>query len=177
MVAIQSISTSRGDIQIVQAQAVDIDIVRDIYEEIANWLLARGIRQWLPEDFSRRRTLETIEHGQLYLAQQGAKAIGMLSLHWSDRLIWGNVPPDAGYVHGLAVRRSWAGHDIGGALLQWAGAMVVAEEREYLRLDCWADNFALCRYYEQAGFTFKGCKIFSAKGREWRSSLYEKKLT
>ena len=181
MAHIQHLSTTLGDIQIVQAQPVDVETIRDIYEEVGQWLLSRGLRQWLPEDFSQERTLESIEHGHFYLVQiqQGTavEAIGMLSLHWSDTFIWGNVPPDAGYVHSLAIRRAWAGQNIGSTLLAWAGDQVLREGREYLRLDCWSDNFALCRYYERVGFTFKGFKIFQGKGQEWRASLYEKKLT
>lgn len=102
--------------------------------------------------------------------------MGMLTLQWTDTFIWGDVPTNAGYVHGLVVRRAFAGKDVGGALLRWAGEMAMAEGKAYLRLDCWSDNFALCRYYERAGFTFKRCRIFQGKTHEWRASLYEKRL-
>jgi ribosomal protein S18 acetylase RimI-like enzyme len=171
-----SLTTPAGEISIIQAQPSDIDTIQGIYDEIAHWLLARGIRQWLPEDFSRQRMLASIGRGQLYLARQGETPVGMLTLQWSDLLIWGDALPDAGYVHGLAVRRAFAGKDIGGMLLRWAGEMALAEGKDYLRLDCWADNFALCRYYERAGFTFKRFRIFQGKTHEWRASLYEKKL-
>ena len=173
---LQSIATPLGDISIVQAQPEDIDTVQNIYDEIAHWLLSRGIRQWLPEDFSRSRTLTSIERKQLYLAQQGETSVGMLTLQWVDTFIWGDVPADAGYVHGLAVCRAFAGKDVGGALLQWAGQMALAQGKQYLRLDCWSDNFALCRYYERAGFTFKRFRVFQGKTHEWRASLYEKRL-
>jgi ribosomal protein S18 acetylase RimI-like enzyme len=177
MADLQSITMPAGDISIIPAQPSDIDTIQGIYDEIAHWLLSRGIRQWLPEDFSRQRTLVSIERGQLFLARQGETPVGMVTLQWTDLLIWGDVAVDAGYVHGLGVRRAFASKDIGGALLWWAGEMALAEGKDYLRLDCWSDNFALCRYYERAGFTFKRFKVFQGKTHEWRASLYEKKLT
>lgn len=177
MVHISSITTPAGEISIIQARPSDIDTIQAIYDEIAHWLLARGIRQWLPEDFSRQRTLASIERGQLYLARQGEMPVGMLTLQWADTFIWGDVAADAGYVHGLAVRRAFAGKNVGGALLQWAGEMALTEGKDYLRLDCWSDNFALCRYYERVGFTFKRFKVFQGKTHEWRANLYEKKLS
>src|SRR5437588_8748395 len=98
-----SLSTSSGTITIAQAQPLDIDIVISILEEAGQWLLERDIYQWLPGSFSRDRIASSL--GQVYLAKQGEEAIGTLTLQWSDKLMWGDVPDDAGYIHRLAIRR------------------------------------------------------------------------
>jgi len=87
-------------------------------------------------------------------------------------MFWGNVPDDAGYLHRLAIRRVYAGMELGRQLLQWAEGKVASAGRDYLRLDCMAENQALRQYYEQAGFTYRG----EVRGEGWRASLYEKKV-
>lgn len=147
-----------------------------ILEEAGQWLLERGIYQWLPGSFSRDRIANSIESGQIYLAKQGEEAIGTLTLQWSDKLMWGDVPADAGYVHRLAIRRAFAGMGLGRMLLQWAEDTVASAGKRYLRLDCWTDNPALRQYYERAGYICRGEIAFQSKQQIWKASLYEKNV-
>jgi len=61
------------------------------------------------ESFSRRRIAAKIGRGQMYLARLSGQTFGTFALQWSDEEVWGDVPEDAGYVHGLAIRRRFAG--------------------------------------------------------------------
>lgn len=45
----------------------------------------------------------------MYLARLAGRTFGTFALQWSDEEVWGDVPEDAGYVQGLAVRRDFAG--------------------------------------------------------------------
>jgi ribosomal protein S18 acetylase RimI-like enzyme len=49
-------------------------------------------------------------------------------------------PDDAGYVHGLVIDRSQAGEGLDGQLLDWAVGRTRHAGRQFLRLDCAADN-------------------------------------
>jgi ribosomal protein S18 acetylase RimI-like enzyme len=147
-------------------------VMLDILDEAASWLSARGIDQWRPDQF---RVL--IDRGDTYLALLDGEAVGTLALHWHDAIderLWHEVAnvEEAGYVHRLAVRRAFAGKGIGWHLLRWAEGMVAAAGKSYLRLDCMAENPALCAYYERAGFTYRG----EVQGKGWKARLYEKKI-
>jgi GNAT superfamily N-acetyltransferase len=146
--------------------------VLSILEEAAQWLVYRGIDQWQPGSFSRRRIADRIERGEMYLAELRGRAVGTLALQWSDEETWGDVPADAGYVHGLAIRREFAGKGLGRELLRWAEERVAASDKKYLRLDCVAENRALNEYYRRAGFSYRGGAL--VWGLE--VSLYEKKV-
>ena len=162
-------------ISIVQAQPADLEIILDILEEAAQWLASRNIDQWQPGIFrgSRRQSIvNRLSQGEIYLARRDGEAIGTLTLQWSDKLVWGDVPDDAGYVHSLAIRRVFAGVGIGRQMLQWAENMVASSGKRYLRLDCMAENAALRRYYEQAGFAYRG----DIESKGWKASLYEKQV-
>lgn len=134
------------------ATAADADTFIEIHEEVARWLWDQGIRQWQPGVFRREWILPRIERGEVYLARRGGEALGAVTLQWSDEYTWGARPPDAGYIHGLRVRRSAAGQSLGRALLQWAEREIARAGRPFARLDCIADNPRLCAYYVDAGY-------------------------
>lgn len=166
------------ELRIVLAKESDLDLVVEIREEAARWLSEQGIEQWPVGLFVRTSgyIATRIAAGEEYLGYVGDSAVGTLRLQWSDPGMWPNVEDDAGYAHGFAVRRAWAGRRIGFQMLQWAGARVVAAGRSYLRLDCVAHNEALCRYYEQAGFAPRG-QVESRWGASTLHQRFEKRVT
>jgi GNAT superfamily N-acetyltransferase len=95
-----------------------------------------------------------------------------VSLEWSDALFWPNAADDSIYLHRLAVRRAHAGQEVGKRLLYWAGPQTAAAGRKYLRLDCMAENPALCHYYLMCGFYFWG----EVSVRSFKSALWEKEI-
>jgi ribosomal protein S18 acetylase RimI-like enzyme len=159
-------------LEVREAGIADLDAVMSMLEEAARWMVCRRIEGWTPDSFSRRRIADLIESGGMYLAVLDGQPIGTFALQWSDRETWGNVPDDAGYVHGLAVRRNLAGMGLGREILRRAEQMVSRTKREYLRLDCVADNEALNEYYRRAGFGYRGRAVV----RGLAVSLYEKEV-
>ena len=136
-------------------------------------MAAKGINQWDPAQFSRERGLVAIERGGVYMARLGAEIVGTLRLQWADEALWAVRTDDAGYVHGLAVKRTYAGHQIGVGLLRWAEGQVVAARRQFLRLDCMAANPALRGYYLKCGFKFVG----EAEKNGRKAALFEREAT
>jgi ribosomal protein S18 acetylase RimI-like enzyme len=160
------------EFEVREARPADLDTVVSMMEEAARWMVRRGIEGWTPDGFSRERIADLIESGEMYLAVLDVRPAGIFALQWSDRETWGDVPDDAGYIHGLAIRREFAGKGLGREMLRRAERMVSRSEREYLRLDCVADNEALNEYYRRAGFTHSG----SAVVRGLAVTLYEKQV-
>lgn len=143
-----------------------------LLRELAEWLVARGIDQWRPQDFTLGRLRAAILRGEVYVAVRDGELAGTLALSWADPRVWGDEPQDAGYVHGLAVRREDAGLGLGRALLDWAAGQILRDGKTLLRLDCMRDNPGLRAYYERAGFAH-------VRDREWErfsASLYEKRV-
>ena len=76
-------------------------------------MVRRGIEGCTPDGFSRERIAVLMESGDMYLAVHDGRPAGTFTLQWSDRETWGDVPDDAGYIHGLAIRRSSQARDSG----------------------------------------------------------------
>lgn len=147
----------------IQAVGLDqIDIITAILDEATLWVRGRGGQQW-PLPFPREWLLERFATGEVYLAWRDSVAVGTFSLQPADALFWGATPPDALYLHGLAIRRAVAGSGIGQQLVRWSEARVHAVGRQYLRLDCQSGNPSIRRYYEQQGFVDRGEVVVRAR--------------
>ncbi len=151
-----------------RARPEDVERAAAILEEAAGWLRSRGIEQW-PARFQREVIADDIRCRDCYLAWEGAEPVGTFCLQDADQQMWGDRPPDALYLHRLAVRRSHAG--LGRELLAWAERATAEAGKRYVRLDCWAANPGLRAYYERAGYVHQGEKWLSGG---FTASLYEK---
>ncbi len=152
------------------ASCADVEQVASILDEAAEWLHSRGIRQW-PVRAPREMVADRICRRECYLAWDGDDVVGTLTVQRSDPDVWGDQPPDALYLRGLAVRRVHAGR--GRELLEWAERAAGGAGRRYVRLGCMAANVALRAYYERAGYQYRGDRR-DADG--WLESLYEKSV-
>jgi ribosomal protein S18 acetylase RimI-like enzyme len=160
----------RDELKVRRAEPDDLDEVVSILSEAARWLLERGIRQW-PDPFPRERVAALLDRGNFYLVLVDGEAAATFALLWSDPAFWGERAPDAGYVHAIAVRRAYAGRELGERLLEWAEAQAAAAGREYLRLDCMSDNDVLQAYYERLGFEPRGEAVFD----DFTATLFERR--
>ncbi len=140
-----------------RASASDLSAIRDLRVQAAHWLLERGIAQWDPESFTDDHTRADFEEHRLYVLCDGAAPVGTFRLQTSDPAFWPEASPgEALYLHCLVVARERAGEGIGTLLLHEAGKIAATEGYVSLRLDCWAKNIWLRRYYESQGFIFCG---------------------
>ncbi len=162
-----------SDVRIIRAQQGDLDRVLEILEEASRWLSSKGLEtQWLPSPAFRQTIKNNIEHGDVYVVKDVEGTVGTITLQWGDKKFWGDLPPDSGYVHKLAIKRSHGGKRLGLRMLQWAEAKARVEGKRYLRLDCLASNKTIREYYEKAGFVH----VRDTLAPGWKASLYEKNL-
>jgi GNAT superfamily N-acetyltransferase len=163
----------KSDVRIVRAQPADLARVLEILEEASRWLISKGLEtQWHPNPTFRQSILENIDRGEVYVVKDLKATIGTVTLQWSDKSFWGDLPLNAGYVHKFAIKRSYSGQRLGLRMLQWAETKARAEGKTHLRLDCLASNKIIREYYEKAGFVH----VRDTLAPGWRASLYEKKL-
>jgi GNAT superfamily N-acetyltransferase len=156
----------------VRAAAVsEAELVADLIDKATLWVQELGFPQW-PLPFPRREIAAAIERTEVYVAEMDGEAVGTITILLDDPVFWGERPPDALYVHKLAVRRDRAGRGIGAALVEWAATRARAAGRSYLRLDCLRDDPGIRAYYERLGFEHRGDVDDPARGL--LLSLYER---
>jgi len=148
------------ELRVVTAEPDDLRRYIDLLEELAGWLETRGIRQWPRGRFNLSSIYfaGSITRQEVQLAFVGDELAGTLRLLMSDPIVWPEFKDDdrAVYLYTLGVRRTWAGHDLGGRLLEWAERRAASLGRHFVRLDCMHDNAFLRGYYERKGFVACG---------------------
>lgn len=160
------------ELTIRQARPNDVGTLATIEEEAAAWLRSRGIEPGQPPRPYQDIFAATVAAGQTYVAERGGVVAGKITLQAADSL-WYDQPGESLYIHGLTVRRSFAGQEIGRALLRWAEDRARSQGKACLRLDCNANNPALRAYYERAGFAHHGDVVLAHRV----ASRYEKDLS
>jgi protein-tyrosine phosphatase len=166
-----------GELVVTRATASDAPVVRALRDELASWMLQRGIRQWNPGDLSAKWIAVCIGFGVVSLVSHDDRLVGSVTVVWDDPLIWGEQSEPAGYIHMLMVDRAFGGHGIGRLILQCAEDSIAAAGLPLARLDCVADNPPLRAYYEHAGYRFVGTKTFPDIEWDGATALYEKQLS
>jgi GNAT superfamily N-acetyltransferase len=170
------------------AEAHELDDVLGVMDEAAGWLPTVGMGEQWPASFSRdpawvERFRGWMGQGRVFLARvDDGAAVGCFRLLDADDHMWGDQPARALYLHSLAVRRSAAGQGLGQAMLDWALQHAASTGAEELRLDCWAGNERLKRYYAEAGVEARGETMVASEPegehahRDYRVAKFAKKV-
>jgi GNAT superfamily N-acetyltransferase len=137
------------------ARSEDARTAGEILDEATAFMGALGYHEW-PVPFPQDELAMRIERGELYVAESDGEIAATFTLLWDDPTFWGERPPDAAYLHKVAIRRRFAGRGLGVALIDWADAHAAAAGRRFLRLDCQRDDPGIRAYYERLGFEHRG---------------------
>ncbi len=145
----------------------------DIIGQAAAWLEQRGVNQWPspPNEHWWRRIADQIDAGEFHLAYLEGQVVATLRISWKDAL-WPSDDGMAGYIHNLALVDQAHGMGLGAILIKWAKAYIRETGRPLIRLDCAAENKALCEYYEALGFRYIGRR----EDKDYTAALYEMKI-
>jgi GNAT superfamily N-acetyltransferase len=153
------------------ARAQDVETVAGLLDDATGWVAELGHEQW-PLPYPREDVAAAIERGEVYVAEVDGEAVGTITVLADDPVYWGERPPDAHYVHKLAVRRDRGGRGLGAAIVEWADARAADANRAFLRLDCLRDDPGIRSYYERLGFEHRA--DFDDQARGLLLSLYER---
>jgi ribosomal protein S18 acetylase RimI-like enzyme len=164
---------SLNEIELQQANEADVDAIVAILQAAAAWLKNKGIEQWKwPDQFSPDRIANEVQNGQFWVARCHNEVIGTFKLQHTDPVFWPEDGVAALYLHSLAIDRRFAGCGLGRELLRRTEVMAATQNKEFLRLDCMAENAALCGYYRRAGFEPCG----HVHGQGWSSEKFQKRV-
>ena len=160
-------------LEVTPATLEDIDVVLEILDEAAGWIIQRRLPSvWKPGEFPRQSFLDQIGRGEVFIGRVDGTPAGTFVLQWSDPFWWGETPPDAGYVHKFAIRPAYMGQNLGRYMLRWAEARTKCSGKKLLRLNCIAADAGIRSYYEKEGFL----RVKDVMGPKALATLYEKSL-
>ncbi|MCX4675704.1 GNAT family N-acetyltransferase [Streptomyces sp. NBC_01433] len=138
------------------ATSDDLDQLLTFRIEAASWISKLGSDQW-SRPYPADRLLATIEAGTVFMLRDGNRTAGTITLtSEAEEGLWSpeELREASIFVNKLTVSRDYAGEDLGGRLLEWAGDRAYQASAKWLRLDAWTNNTALQRYYLRHGFEY-----------------------
>ena len=153
-----------------QAKTSDIESIYSIVNEVSKWLIEKEIYQW-EYPYPKAQIMKDISEDRVFLALDGNEVIGTFSLKEREKM-WPKHRPDCIYLYRLAVALKFLGRKIGYKLLYKAALIANSKNKKCLRLDCWAGNRKLRKYYFEAGFNYLG----DVPVKDYEISLFEKIL-
>lgn len=151
-----TVRAAGGTLAVRPARRDDLGAMLRLLSEAARWWESVDPPSPWPDPFPEERVRPSVERGEGYVAELDGRIVGCYTLQWEDPEFWGERPPDAGYVHRVAVDRSEAGRGIGRRMIEDAAARVARAGRPFLRLDTAKRSRPLRRYYGALGFAERG---------------------
>ena len=134
------------------ATAEQAPIIARLLSDSTDKKLLHGDTAWGSEGWSDQEVVDTMAESTEYIVYKDGEAVSTISIQFDDPRSWGEQPPNALYLHRLAVKEGMNGQGLGQKMINWAADQAKAHNRDFLRLDCPADNESLCKYYESQGF-------------------------
>jgi ribosomal protein S18 acetylase RimI-like enzyme len=163
-------------ISIRQAKPDELATALSLFEAAAMKLRAKGINQWqhwidpTPDYVQWVKT--GFDNKEYFFIEKADQLAGMFRLMYSDEAYWGKQTDSAAYLHSLVTKTEFEGQSIGSTVLATMTVYLRQKDVKYFRLDCKADNVALCNYYIRQGFV----PVRTQAVAHYTVQLFEKKL-
>jgi GNAT superfamily N-acetyltransferase len=141
------------------------------------WLHSIGIAEQWPSSFSADAEMlwtsrRLVDEGKMFVAVHDGQVVESMMLKQyphseSHDLVWPDQGKHALNLYMLAVRRTVAGRGVASRMLSWAAEYAGSLGLRELRLDFYAGNDRLRRYYSGAGFNLaRGYRVHGSCRRE-----------
>lgn len=145
------------DFEIVLATEDDLEAIGQLIYNRCVWFEEKNLVGWRVKSYTKAFDCayfqKQMQIYKLFVAKKDAKVCGVMLLKTEDLPYWEDKEISY-FLHHLTTDITVKG--AGKALIQHALAQCRKDEKQFLRLDCFADSTFLNTYYKNAGFCFAG---------------------
>lgn len=147
--------------KIKKATTEDVNVIINMLKQIAQWMKDKDINQWkfLLDGGDDEEIEQAILNNETYIVLKDRDIVATFTLlaeqsEW-DREIWGiDISSKSLYLHRLAIYPAYMGKGIGKSVLTWIENNV--QDKDYIKLDCVANNPKLNNFYRTNNFELVG---------------------
>lgn len=151
-------------ISIRKATEDDIPVIKEIMDDVLNWLASTGRPLWEREDVSWRGLSKYYQIGDFYIASLEEKPMGLMALVDHDPAFWPDIQKGGSlFIHKLAVKRQGAKQGVSQALIGFAKEEAIRHGIYEVRLDTHRFRPKVRTLYEGEGFVCVGEKCLFEK--------------
>jgi GNAT superfamily N-acetyltransferase len=143
------------DFDILNTVQSDLDFVYWLFDQAAVYQEKNNYPAW--RGYDKKILQEDIERRRQYKITHKSKIACIFTVLLADPLIWtDNEKGNAIYLHRIVVNPDFKGNRLFEKILHWAMGYAKARNKEYVRMDTWANNPTIIAYYQSFGFKFLG---------------------
>jgi ribosomal protein S18 acetylase RimI-like enzyme len=131
----------------------DLDNLFWFYDQAIAYQKQVFNKNWL--GFDREMVTKEIDDGRQFKILMDDRVACVFVITHNDPLIWKDLDKDSAvYLHRIVTHPEFRGNGFVSAIIDWARDFCKLNNRDYIRLDTWADNHRLIDYYKDCGFFF-----------------------
>lgn len=142
-------------IQVLNSSQSDIDTIFEFYDLAIAHQKKVSPKQW--QGFDRELVKEEIADNRQYKILVDGKVVAIFAVTYNDPQIWlGKDEEAAVYIHRIVTHPEYRGYGFVKVIIDWAKEYSKSKPLDYIRMDTWADNERLLKYYTGCGFNHVG---------------------
>ena len=108
------------------------------------------------QGFSQELVENEIAENRQYKILVNREVAAIFAVTFNDPTIWKERDQDAIYIHRIVTHPDFRGFSFVKQIVKWAKKYSKTHQLKFIRMDTWADNEKLLKYYTSCGFSFAG---------------------
>lgn len=148
---------------IVNTVKSDLEFIYEMFDKAITYQKEKGFPVW--PDYDKDILNKDIERQLQFKIVVENIILCIFSICFTDKIVWRQKDKnDAIYLHRIVVNQNFRGEKLFGKVLEWAITKSFELGLDYIRMDTWADNPSIIKYYH--GFGFKTVDFFTTPNSE-----------
>jgi ribosomal protein S18 acetylase RimI-like enzyme len=138
---------------ILNTSSSDLPLIYDLFDRSVIYQEKNGHISW--KNYDKTVLERDVNDGNQYKILIEDSIAMVFSVCYTDRVIWREMENnDALYLHRIVVNPDFKGQRLFGKLLDWAKEHAMSKQLRFVRMDTWAENESIIKYYQSFGFRF-----------------------
>lgn len=140
-------------ISITNTTKSDLSVALWLFEQAMALQNRNSYKVW--QSIDQANLERDIEKGLQYKFIKDKDILCIFSIQYNDPFIWRERDRnDAIYLHRIVVNPNFKGQKMFEKVLNWSVVFTKQNDKKFIRMDTWADNYQLIEYYKSFGFRF-----------------------
>ena len=133
----------------------DLEFVFWLFEQAIAYQKQKQYNIW--KNYDKDLLRSEVKNKTQYKIVINQKTALIFSVVYDDKLVWGEHDKDDSiFLHRIVVNPEFKGLRLFGVVLDWSIKHAQSLNRSFVRMDTWASNGNIIKYYESFGFVFIG---------------------
>jgi GNAT superfamily N-acetyltransferase len=144
-----------GEYKIENTNLGDLEFIYGLFDQSILYQEKKGVPVW--RNYDKGTLLNDVKLANQYKVTIDGEVAIVFSVCYSYKILWREMETgDSIYLHRIVVNPLFKGRRLFGRILDWAIGHAKQKGVSFIRIDTWAKDIPLKKYYEDFGFYYVG---------------------